>query len=52
VPSPGYAVLFVVSNPIVPLLCLVANYVEIRGDAFKLLRVMRRPEPNGVEVCA
>jgi hypothetical protein len=46
----GFAVLFVMANPIVPLLALISSHVEMRGDGFKLLKVHRRPEPNGVEV--
>jgi hypothetical protein len=36
--------------PLTPLIAFVSNYVEIRSDAFKLLRVLQRPVPAGGEV--
>ena len=37
----GYVTLFVGAFPLAPLLALVSNYVEIRMDGYKLLRVFR-----------
>lgn len=43
----GFVMLFVVAFPLVPLLALFTNYVEIRVDAKKLLTLTRRPHPQG-----
>lgn len=46
----GYASLFVVSYPLIPLLAFVSNMVEIKVDGLKLLRVMQRAVPVNAEV--
>mmetsp|Transcript_23431 Transcript_23431/g.62937 ORF Transcript_23431/g.62937 Transcript_23431/m.62937 type:complete len:1015 (+) Transcript_23431:163-3207(+) len=45
----GYVTLFVVSFPLAPLLAYVSLMLELRGDAFKLLRICRRPLPEKAE---
>jgi anoctamin-10/anoctamin-7 len=45
----GYATMFVTAYPLAPLLAVINNYIEIRVDAFKLLKGTRRPEPKGAE---
>lgn len=42
----GFATMFVVANPLVPLLALVNNLIEIRIDASKLCYLAQRPEPR------
>jgi anoctamin-10/anoctamin-7 len=39
----GYVILFVSAFPLAPLFALINNLVEIRTDAFKLLRLHQRP---------
>jgi hypothetical protein len=39
----GYVILFVVAFPLAPLFAFVNNMIEIRVDAFRLLRAHRRP---------
>lgn len=41
----GFVVLFFVC-PLAPILALAANIVEVKLDASKLLRVLRRPQPR------
>ncbi len=48
--------MFVVANPLVPLLALVNNLIEIRVDASKLCYLTQRPQPRsasgiGAECC-
>jgi hypothetical protein len=45
----GFITLFVTSFPLAPLLALLNNYLEIRVDAYKLAKEMRRPLPRGAE---
>ena len=45
----GYATLFSSAFPLAPVLAYINNFVEIRVDAWKLLQVSRRPEPEGCE---
>ena len=42
----GYTTMFVVANPLVPLLALVNNLIEIRVDASKLCYLTQRPQPR------
>jgi len=41
----GYVVMFSAAFPIVPLIALMNNMVEVRVDAYKLCHLMRRPYP-------
>jgi len=41
----GYVTFFSVAFPLVPLLCLLANVVKIRTDAYRLCHLTRRPSP-------
>lgn len=45
----GYVTLFVVALPAAPFLACISNYVEIRTDAYKLIKHYQRPVPTGVE---
>lgn len=45
----GYVTLFVVALPAAPFLACISNYVEIRTDAYKLIKHYQRPIPTGVE---
>lgn len=45
----GYQTLFACALPAASTLALVSNVVEIRGDAWKLLRLHQRPVPQMVE---
>jgi hypothetical protein len=45
----GYMAFFITALPISALGAFVNNYVEIRADAYKLLKNLRRPLPSGVE---
>ena len=45
----GYVSLFVVAFPLAPLLAFMNNYVELRVDAFKLVRNCCRPDPEGAQ---
>eukprot|EP01052_Picozoa_sp_SAG31_P018093 SAG31_NODE_1267_length_9068_cov_26.326346_2_plen_617_part_00 len=40
----GYVTMFGTGFPLAPLFALVANIVEMRGDAYKLTHLFRRPE--------
>lgn len=42
----GYVTFFSVAFPLVPLLCLIANVVKIRADAYRLCNLTRRPVPR------
>ena len=42
----GFATMFVVANPLIPLLALLNNLIEIRVDASKLCFLTQRPEPR------
>ena len=42
----GYGTMFVVANPLVPLLALLNNLIEIRVDASKLCFLTQRPQPR------
>ena len=42
----GYVTFFSVAFPLVPLLCLLANVVKIRADAYRLCHLTRRPSPR------
>ena len=44
----GFVSFFAVAFPLCPLMALVNNIVEIRSDAFKLLKAHQRPEPRTV----
>lgn len=46
----GYASIFVVSYPITPLVAFVSNLIEVKIDAYKLLRVLQRAVPVTAEV--
>lgn len=39
----GYIALFALALPLAPLIAFINNILEIRGDAFKLTRGLRRP---------
>lgn len=45
----GYVTLFVVAFPLAPLLALVSNWVEIRVDAYKILNLCCRTDPDGAQ---
>ena len=45
----GYMSFFISALPVAALGAFINNYVEIRTDAYKLLRSLRRPLPSGVE---
>ena len=45
----GYQTLFACALPVASTLALLSNIVEIRGDAWKLLRLHQRPKPQMVE---
>jgi hypothetical protein len=45
----GYMTFFITALPVAALGAFINNYVEIRTDAFKLLRNHQRPIPSGVE---
>lgn len=45
----GYIVLFATALPAVGLIGFVANWLEIKGDAWKLNNVFQRPVPRGAE---
>ena len=45
----GYVALFSTSCPMIPLLVILSNAVEIRVDAWELMQESRRPEPSGAE---
>lgn len=45
----GYNALFVSALPIASAFAFVANVMEIKGDAWKLLTVFQRPVPSGAE---
>jgi anoctamin-10 len=45
----GYITLFAIALPAVGLIAFVANWLELKGDAWKLLSVFRRPIPRGAE---
>jgi len=42
----GYVVMFSAAYPIVPLIALIVNVIEVRVDAFKLCHLMKRPYPT------
>ncbi|KAJ3303014.1 hypothetical protein HDU76_005428 [Blyttiomyces sp. JEL0837] len=42
----GLIVLFSVSWPLVPLVCFVNNFIELRSDAVKISKAFRRPQPR------
>ena len=44
----GYVILFVVAYPAASLWAWVNNVAELRVDAFKLVRIHRRPPPARV----
>jgi hypothetical protein len=44
----GFICLFATAFPLAPLFALLNNLVEIRIDATKVCRLLRRPEPRGV----
>ncbi len=44
----GYVCLFASAYPLAPCLAVLANFIEIRLDAFKLSHVHRRPVPTPV----
>ena len=49
----GYLVLFSAALPIGALAVLIGNILEIRGDLFKLLYLIRRPTPqSSQDICA
>eukprot|EP01046_Picozoa_sp_COSAG06_P023917 COSAG06_NODE_1921_length_8062_cov_113.020846_9_plen_366_part_00 len=39
----GYITLFGVAFPLAPAMCMINNLIEIRSDAYKLVKVHRRP---------
>ena len=39
----GYITLFGVAFPLAPAICMINNLIEIRSDAYKLVKVHRRP---------
>jgi hypothetical protein len=45
----GYASMFAAALPMSPLLSLISNFVETTADAYKLLNVHRRPQPQSCE---
>jgi hypothetical protein len=45
----GYVTLFVTACPLAPALAYVSNWIEMRSDAWKLLRMNRRCVPTGAE---
>jgi ABC-type multidrug transport system fused ATPase/permease subunit len=45
----GYVTLFVTACPFAPLLAYISNWIEMRSDAWKLLRMNRRAVPVGAE---
>ena len=40
----GFVTIFGTAFPLAPLLAMLSNIIEIRGDAFKMCRLIRRPE--------
>lgn len=45
----GFITLFVVAFPLAPAIALVASYVELRIDTFKVLHLTTRPMPEGAQ---
>jgi hypothetical protein len=45
----GYMSFFITCLPVAALGAFINNYVEIRTDAYKLVKGLRRPLPSGVE---
>lgn len=45
----GFVSFFAVAFPLCPLMALVNNVIEIRSDAYKLLKAHQRPEPRTAE---
>ena len=45
----GYATMFAAAFPLAPVVALVANWIELRVDGFKLCTITRRPQPVGQE---
>jgi len=45
----GYCTFFVVAFPLAPVLALATCWIEIRSDAYKMLRVCRRAIPSGAQ---
>lgn len=45
----GYVTFFVSSFPIAPCFALVNNILQLRVDAFKLVKILQRPEPRKVK---
>jgi anoctamin-10/anoctamin-7 len=45
----GYTTMFIAAFPLAAVMSFVNNYVEIRIDAVKILKLSRRPEPRGSE---
>ena len=43
----GYVTLFAISFPLIPLMAWVSNILEIEVDRFKLVRLYKRPMPQG-----
>ncbi|KAJ3196052.1 hypothetical protein HK101_010292 [Irineochytrium annulatum] len=42
----GLIVMFSTCWPLVPLVCCVNNFIELRSDALKIARTVRRPDPK------
>lgn len=45
----GYTALFVTALPMAAAYALISNIIDVKGDAFKVLKMSQRPFPKGAE---
>uniref|UniRef100_A0A7S1U4L4 Anoctamin dimerisation domain-containing protein n=1 Tax=Phaeomonas parva TaxID=124430 RepID=A0A7S1U4L4_9STRA len=45
----GYTTMFVAAFPLAPLVALIASWIELRVDGYKLCYLTRRPQPRGAQ---